>query len=86
MKINKVYDIRLSNEEYRLLNEVITLRSYLLSYGEEMILMLTDDNLREFVDKLEEYLYSTVSMEITEDFKTLSDMHYYLKVTYLAYN
>ncbi len=83
MKINKVYDIRLSNEEYKLLNEVITLRNYLLSYGEEMILMLTEENLEDFINKLESHLYCTACIKVTDEFKVLSSMHYELKRVYL---
>jgi hypothetical protein len=80
MKINIVYDIRLNIKEYETLNKIVELKSYLLSCGQEMILMLTEENLDYITEQLEDYLYSEDSIRGSEMYRQLSEIYYNLEL------
>ena len=75
MTINKVYDIRLSFEEYQLLNELFEVKKYLVSFGEEMVLLLTEDNLDELCEEIDSYLYSEDTIKGSETYRELKELY-----------
>lgn len=75
MTINKIYDIRLSFEEYQLLNELFEVKKYLVSFGEEMVLLLTEDNLDELCEEIDSYLYSEDTIKGSETYRELKELY-----------
>ena len=75
MTIDRIYDIRLSFEEYQLLNELFDIKRSIVSFGVEMVLLLTEDDLDDLCERIESYLYNEDTIRGCETYRELKELY-----------